>query len=666
MSKETLQSKATLGGMLVATGIVYGDIGTSPLYVMKSILEGQGGINHISEAFLIGAVSLVLWTMTLLTTFKYVLIALKADNHGEGGIFSLFTLVRKNAKWLIIPAMIGGSALLADGVLTPAMTVTTAMEGLKDIPAFTSVFGTSQDVIIVLTLMIITVLFVIQRFGTEKIGKAFGPIMLGWFTFIGVIGFSNMLSDLSVLRAINPYYAIELLFSPENKAGLMILGSVFLATTGAEALYSDLGHVGKYNIYMSWPYIKITLLLSYFGQAAFLLRAKELPQYQEINSFNPFFNMIPDALMLFGVIFASVAAIIASQALITGAFTLVSEAMKLRLLPRLKIMYPGNSRGQMYLPMVNGLLWILTIGIVIGFRTSHKMESAYGLAITVTMLMTTILLYYFLIMRGWSKLISIMTILFFLSIETIFFISSLAKFFHGGYVAVLIAVVILAIMSIWEKGNLIQENMLNTVNLRDYLGQINSLSNDPSFDLYQTNLVYLTTHMQGDEVEEGIVYSILDKQPKKAVVYWFVNIEVTDEPYTKAYTIDTMNTDYIVKVKLFLGFRVKQDIKICLSSVVKTLIADGRLKAQHQKYSIKPGREIGDFRYILIQEELANHQNISKFNRQIMQAKLFIKRFATTPDKWFGLEYSDTTYETIPLFISDEPSINLSLTEIKK
>lgn len=666
MSKETLQSKATLGGMLVATGIVYGDIGTSPLYVMKSILDGQGGINNISETFLIGAVSLVLWTMTLLTTFKYVLIALKADNHGEGGIFSLFTLVRKNAKWLVIPAMIGGSALLADGVLTPAMTVTTAMEGLKDIPAFTSVFGTNQNVIIVLTLIIITILFMIQRFGTEKIGKAFGPIMLGWFTFIGVIGFSNMLSDLSVLRAINPYYAIELLFSPENKAGLMILGSVFLATTGAEALYSDLGHVGKYNIYMSWPYIKITLLLSYFGQAAFLLRAKELPQYQEINSFNPFFNMIPDTLMLFGVIFASVAAIIASQALITGAFTLVSEAMKLRLLPRLKIMYPGNSRGQMYLPMVNGLLWLLTIGIVIGFRTSHKMESAYGLAITVTMLMTTILLYYFLIMRGWSKLISIMTILFFLSIETIFFISSLAKFFHGGYVAVLIAVVILAIMAIWEKGNLIQENMLNTVNLRDYLGQINSLSNDPNFDLYQTNLVYLTTHMQGDEVEEGIVYSILDKQPKKAVVYWFVNIEVTDEPYTKSYTIDTMNTDYIVKVKLFLGFRVKQDIKIYLSSVVKTLIADGRLKAQHQKYSIKPSREIGDFRYILIQEELANHQNISKFNRQIMQAKLFIKRFATTPDKWFGLEYSDTTYETIPLFISDEPSINLSLTEIKE
>lgn len=660
MAKETLQSKATLGGMLVATGIVYGDIGTSPLYVMKSILDGQGGIKNISETFLIGAVSLVLWTMTLLTTFKYVLIALKADNHGEGGIFSLFTLVRKNAKWLILPAMIGGAALLADGVLTPAMTVTTAMEGLKDIPTFTAIFGTSQNVIVLLTLIIITILFIIQRFGTEKIGKAFGPIMLGWFTFIGVIGLANMLSDLSVLRAINPYYAIELLFSSENKAGLMILGSVFLATTGAEALYSDLGHVGKYNIYMSWPYIKITLLLSYFGQVAFLLRAKELPQYQNVNSFNPFFNMIPDSLMLFGVIFASLAAIIASQALITGAFTLVSEAMKLRLLPRLKITYPGNSRGQMYLPMINGLLWLLTVGIVISFRTSHKMESAYGLAITVTMLMTTILLYYFLKMRGWHKLLSTTVILFFLSIESIFFISSLAKFFHGGYVAVLIAVAILLIMLIWEKGNLIQENMLKTVNLKDYLEQINTLKHDPNFDLYQTNLVYLTTHMQGDQVEEGIIYSILDKKPKKSVVYWFVNIEVTDEPYTKAYSIDTMDTDYIVKVKLFLGFRVKQDIKIYLSSIVRSLIADGRLKPQHQKYSIKPGREIGDFRYILIQEELSNQQNISKFNRQIMKAKLFIKRFATTPDKWFGLEYSDTTYETIPLFIGDEQSINLT------
>ncbi|MDN6436794.1 MAG: KUP/HAK/KT family potassium transporter [Lactococcus sp.] len=659
MSKGNLKSKATLGGVLVATGIVYGDIGTSPLYVMKSIVSGQGGLHNISESFLIGSVSLILWTLTLLTTFKYVLIALQADNHGEGGIFSLFTLVRKQAKFLTIVAMIGGAALLADGVLTPAMTVTTAIEGLNEIPAFTSVFGNSQTVIVVITLAIITLLFFIQRFGTDKIGKVFGPIMFLWFTFIGLIGLANMMSNLNVLRAINPYYAFHVLFSADNKAGLLILGSVFLATTGAEALYSDLGHVGKYNIYASWPYIKISLLLSYFGQAAFLLRAKELPNYHLMDDFNPFFNMIPDSLMLVGVIFASVAAIIASQALITGAFTLVSEAMKLRLLPKLKILYPGNTRGQMYLPLVNALLWILTSLVVIIFKTSHKMESAYGLAITVTMLMTTILLHYFLKINHWNRIVSNITILLFLTIETIFFMSSLAKFFNGGYIAILIAIAILSVMYIWEKGNIIQENMLKTLDLTDYVEQIRQLKYDRNYDLYQTNLVYLTTHMKGDRIEEGIIYSILDKHPKKASVYWFVNIEVTDEPYTKEYTVDMMDTDFIVIIKLYLGFRVKQDINIYINHIVKSLIADGDLQAQYQKYSIKPGRNIGDFQYVLIQERLSNHLDMSKFDRQIMQAKLFIKRFTTTPDKWFGLEFSDTTYEVVPLMIGKDPEIQL-------
>lgn len=345
-----------MAGLLVAMGVVYGDIGTSPLYVMKSIVEDNGGLSGINPDFVIGSVSLIFWTLTLLTTIKYVVIALNADNHGEGGIFSLYTLVRKGGKYLIIPAMIGGAALLADGVLTPAVTVTTAIEGLRGIPQFFDRFGNNQNVIVIITLVIIFVLFMVQRFGTDIVGKAFGPIMFAWFTFLGVMGLMNFSQDWTVIRALNPYYAIQLLFSADNKLGLFILGNIFLATTGAEALYSDLGHVGKRNIRLSWPYVKICLVINYFGQAAWLLNVYQNPEAQQIKNLNPFFQMMPQSWIVIGVAFATVAAVIASQALITGSFTLVSEAIKLKLLPRLKIMYPGNSIGQMYIPAVNLIL----------------------------------------------------------------------------------------------------------------------------------------------------------------------------------------------------------------------------------------------------------------------------------------------------------------------
>ena len=393
----------TLGGTLVAMGVVYGDIGTSPLYVMKAIVDGNGGLDHVSETFILGAVSLVFWTLTLLTTIKYVMIALNADNHGEGGIFSLFTLVRKNSRYLLYPAMLGGATLLADGILTPAVTVTTAVEGLRGIPSFHNVFGDSQQIIVIITVIIIFSLFMVQRLGTKKVGTAFGPIMFGWFTFIGLIGLSNFMGNLSVIRALNPYYAVHLLFSEENKLGILILGSVFLATTGAEALYSDLGHAGRNNIRVSWPYIKVCLVLNYFGQAAWIIRVKDLPEYQDIGMLNPFFRMMPQSLTIIGVIFATVAAIIASQSLISGSYTLASEAIKLRLLPRMKIIYPTDQKGQLYIPAINNMLMVGCLAIVFGFRTSARMEAAYGLAITITMLMTTILLLVYLLQEGTPK-----------------------------------------------------------------------------------------------------------------------------------------------------------------------------------------------------------------------------------------------------------------------
>ncbi|ATF71695.1 KUP/HAK/KT family potassium transporter [Enterococcus sp. FDAARGOS_375] len=655
--------KVTAGGLLVAMGVVYGDIGTSPLYVMKALVEDNGGLRTLTPDFILGSVSLVFWTLTLLTTIKYVLIALNADNHGEGGIFSLYTLVRKNSRYLIIPAIIGGAALLADGVLTPAVTVTTAIEGLRGIPVFFDRFGNDQSIIVGITLAILLVLFALQRFGTEFVGKAFGPIMLGWFTFLGIVGVMNFAGDLSVIRALDPRYAINLLFSPDNSSGLFILGNIFLATTGAEALYSDLGHVGKKNIYASWPYIKICLMLNYFGQAAWLLQVYQNPTYQEIENLNPFFQALPQGWTVFGVSFATLAAIIASQALLSGSFTLVSEAIKLKLLPRMQIIYPGASIGQMYIPALNTLLWIACSGVVLFFRTSTHMEAAYGLAITVTMLMTTVLLYFYLHQNKKTRFLAPFITLFFAVIEGIFFISSATKFFHGGYVAILLACLIIGVMLIWEWGNRIQENAAEEVALSTYIPQLKQLREDDSLPLSQTNVVFMVPKLQDDQIGQQFIYSILDKRPKRAKVYWFVNVEVTDEPYTKKYEVSMADTDFIVKLKLYLGFRVPQEVNLYIRQIIQELMKDGRLPLQPQRYSLTPGRNVGDFQFVMIEEELSNATALSKWQKQVMQTKLFIKRHTISPERWFGLEYSDVVHETVPLVIGQMKES--SLTELR-
>lgn len=653
------KSKLSVAGLLVAMGVVYGDIGTSPLYVMKAIVEGNGGLSTMNETFVLGTVSLIFWTLTLLTTIKYVFIALNADNHGEGGIFSLYTLVRKQGKFLIIPAMIGGAALLADGVLTPAVTVTTAIEGLRGIPIFYESFGTNQNIIVIITLVILLFLFGLQRFGTDFVGKAFGPIMFFWFTFLGVVGLLNFSQDLSVIRAFSPSYAFALLTSPNNRLGILILGNIFLATTGAEALYSDMGHVGKKNIHVSWPYVKICLLLNYLGQAAWLIRAIQTPEKFSEEGLNPFFKILPDGWMIFGVLFATIAAVIASQALLSGSFTLVSEAIKLKLFPRLNILYPGVSIGQMYIPAVNSILWLACSLIVITFRTSSKMEAAYGLSITVTMLMTTFLLYFYLIQTKHNKVFSLMVPLFFGVIESIFFISSAAKFFHGGFVAVLMALTILFVMIVWEWSNIIQEREAEEISLREMLPQLAELHQDQSIPLFQTNVVFLVPKLEGDMLGRQFLYSILDKQPKRAEVYWFINVVVTDEPFTKEFTVDTMGTDFIVKVKLFLGFRVNQEVNVYIRQIIHDLMKDGRLAKQPQRYSITPGREVGDFKFVLIEEVLSNNTELTYWERQVIGAKLFIKRHTTTPEKWFGLEYSETRREKVPLVIGKPKKTHL-------
>ena len=661
---KSSHNKMTLAGILVALGVVYGDIGTSPMYTMSSLVAGNGGLQNISTDFILGSISLIFWTLTIITTTKYVLIALRADNNGEGGIFALYTLVRKKAKWLLIPAMIGGATFLSDGMMTPAVTVTTAIEGLKGLNINNHVLITNQKTVVLVTIIILSCLFFIQRFGTEALGKAFGPIMLLWFTSLAAAGLYRLAGDWSFLRALNPYYAFQTLISPANKNGIFILGSIFLATTGAEALYSDMGHVGRNNIYGSWPYVKICLLINYLGQGVWLNQVKDLVSYQNMDTLNPFFEMVPAPFRLAMTIIATLAAIIASQALISGSYTLVSEATKLKLLPRLRMIYPTNFKGQLYIPAVNNIIWVLCIAIVIYFQNSERMAGAYGLVITITMLMTTILLNAWLLTTKHNRFLSELIIVFFLAIETVFLISNSVKFFEGGYVTFTIACILIMIMIIWQYGELLKND--NTfhreyVSLLAYKRQLKKLSEDDTLPLYTTNLVYLTKIHEGYKVKKDILYSILDKRPKRAKVYWFVTVNVTDNPYTTEYSVDTFGTDYMVNVQLYLGFRMEQKVNFFLRQIVNEMMIKGELPRQPQTYTTIPDRNVGDFSFVLIQEVLSPDTQLNNIKKSIIQARLWLQRYTVTPAIWFGLSYSDVVMERVPLILGQLRSDRLRL-----
>ena len=661
-----VRKKVTLAGLLVSIGIVYGDIGTSPLYVMKAIVNENGGIANVNREYIVGSISLILWTITLLTTVKYVLIALKATNHGEGGIFSLYALVRKKAKWLVLPALIGGAALLADGTLTPAVTVTTAIEGLKNMRFGNDIPVPNQNSVLIITIIILLFLFSIQRMGTSIIGKTFGPIMLIWFTFLGLTGAMNLSHDLSLLEALNPVLAVKILFSPANKVGVLILGAVFLATTGAEALYSDVGHVGKGNIMASWPYVFICLALNYLGQGVWIL---ENPNYHAGNTdFNPFFEALPSQWKFFAIILATLAAIIASQALITGSFTLVSEASGLKFLPRMKIIYPSTEQGQIFIPSINKMLCAATIGIVFLFKTSEHMEAAYGLAITVTMLMTTILLFEYLSLKKVNILLRLVFLFLFGAIESMFLISSLAKFLHGGYVTVIIAAFIGAIMYIWYFGNKVRDRREAKnayVRLDEYTSMLSNLSHDDSVPLYATNLVYMAKVKYNKFIKRDILYSILDKRPKRAHAYWFVTVNVTNEPFTAEYAINTYGTKNVINVQLYLGFKQQQKVNVYLRQIVHELIKDGTIESQPQEYTTTPGRDVGDFKFVIVNDVISPQTQLNTYEKWLVESRVWLQNLSSNPAVWFGLEYADTVVERVPLILGSQNIKSIQRTKLK-
>ncbi|MDG5114315.1 KUP/HAK/KT family potassium transporter [Companilactobacillus pabuli] len=665
---KRMSSLSTLG-MLITLGIVYGDIGTSPLYVMNAIINDAGTMADTKPEYILGSVSLIFWTLMLITTLKYVLIAMKADNNNEGGIFALYALV-KTKKWLIIPALIGGSALLADGTLTPAVTVTSAMEGVKGQQFGNFIFSNKQSTVLIIVTIILLTIFIIQKFGTEKIGRSFGPIMLIWFSFIGLAGLFNLLGDPSVLKALSPIYAIKVLFSPVNKVGIFILGSVFLATTGAEALYSDMGQVGKHNIYATWPFVYTMLMLNYLGQAAWVIANFQNKQYNHISGINPFYEMLPSDFKIFAIIIATLAAIIASQALITGSYTLVQEAIGLKILPRLKVKFPGKVQSQLYIESVNWLLCAITISIVWGFGTSEHMEAAYGLAITLTMLMTTLLLHQFLIMKKHPLGANIFLVVFF-AIEGLFLISSLVKFVHGGYVTVIITMAILAIMVIWYFGNKRRDAHMSeseNVNLLDFIPQLEKLSQDSSIPTYATNLVYMTKLGKDYSIKRSIIYSILDQDPKRAKVYWFITVNQTAAPYECTYSVDMMNTRNVVNVTLNLGFKKSQHVNIYIRQIINSLLDKNIIDQQAPTYSMMPNRRVGSFKFVIQNQQfqdLGAQVYMSGLDRMLIGGRLLLQNITVPPALWYGLEFSDVVEEKVPLFLGNHTDQYLTEKEIR-
>lgn len=649
-------NRVTFAGLLIALGIIYGDIGTSPLYVLNGITRDR----VISERLIIGALSCIIWTLTLQTTIKYVILTLRADNRGEGGIFSLFALVRRQKRWLVFPAMIGGAALLADGMITPPITVTSAVEGLKQLPVLSHI---QQSLIMYIVIGILSLLFFMQQFGSAFIGRFFGPIMTVWFLTLAAMGSLHLFDNIQVLKAFSPHYAIEMLIREPN--GFYILGGVFLCTTGAEALYSDLGHCGKWNIRYSWIFVKTCLIINYLGQGSWLLK-NHLGDHisaDAINAgFNPFYGIMPEWFVYFGIAIATAAAIIASQALISGSFTLISEAMRLNLWPKLRINYPTEERGQLYIGAVNLLLFVGCVGIVLYFRESSRMEAAYGLAITLCMIATSMLFANFLVSRRIRPVFIWLYLIVYLTIEGSFLYANLDKFPHGGYVALIVGGGLFLVMFVWFKARKIKNRYVEFVRLEHYIPKIQELSNDRSVPKYATHLVYLTSADNPKEIEHKIIYSILSKKPKRADIYWFVHVDTLDEPYTMEYKVEHIIPNDIIRVDFRLGFRVEPRINLMFRKVVEDLVANKEVNIVSRYESLERGKVTGDFTFVVMEKYLSQDNDLPIVERLIMKLHFWLKEISLSEERGFGLDASTVIVEKFPLIVS--PVTNLKLRRV--
>lgn len=652
-------NRVTAAGLLIALGIIYGDIGTSPLYVFNAII----GDRVVNEELILGTLSCIIWTLTLQTTIKYVVLVLKADNRGEGGTFALFALVRRRKKWLVIPAMIGGASLLADGIITPPISITSAIEGLKQLPSLGIEDGSNTVVIIVLS--ILALFFFMQQFGTASIGRLFGPIMFIWFTMLLLLGIVHVFDDLEIFKALSPYYAINFLRTYDG--GFWLLGAVFLCTTGAEALYSDLGHCGRGNIRMSWIYVKTCLLVHYFGQGAYLLYhhsgLKITPEIKSSLSINAFYNLMPQWFIIPGVIIATTAAIIASQAMVSGAYTLISEAMRLNLWPKLRIRYPSEAKGQLFIPAINFIMFLGCTGVVLYFRKSSNMEAAYGLAIIVTMLATTILFANYLVLHRAKSMWIYIFLIGYLSVEVGYLVALMVKFTHGGYITLIIGMLVFLVMYVWYRARKIKNRYVEFVRMEHYIPKIQELSNDKSIPKYATHLVYLTSANNPKEIEHKIIYSILNRKPKRADIYWFVHVDTLDDPYTCEYKVEHIIPNDIIRVDFRLGFRMEPKINLMFRKVVEDLVANKEVNIISRYESLASSNTVGDFQFMVMEKYLSQDNELPFFERVVMKFHFWLKDHSLSEEKGFGLDLANVTVEKFPLIVA--PVTNLKLRRVE-
>jgi len=628
----------SLAGVIVTMGIVFGDLGTSPLYTMRAILIAGG--EYYNELLIYGGLSCIFWTLTLSTTIKYITIVLKADNNGEGGIFALFALMKRKSTWAAVLTMIGGAALLADGVITPSITVTSAIEGLK--------LFNSNIPVVPIVLFIIAVLFFIQQFGTNFIGSSFGPIMLIWFTTLGTLGISQILAHPFILEAVNPVYAFE--FLTEYPGGFILLGAVFLCTTGAEALYADLGHCGRANIRVSWIYVKLCLLLNYFGQGAWLIL-----HYSKGTDVNPFFEIMPGWFLLPGIILATAAAIIASQAIISGSFTLISEAISLNFWPRVRVLHPTWVRGQVYIPFVNWVLWVACTIVVASFQKSDNMGAAYGLAITITEIMTTLLLSYYLFQKGVNHRIIIIMFLVYLTIEGSFLTANLHKFQNGGWVTLLLASIYFLVMFGWYFGRKIKNRYITFANLNKYTDLFRDLAKDESVPKTATNLVYIIRANRKDQVESKVVYSIFQKQPKRADKYWLIHVDRVNDPNQFNYQVTQIIPDILIRIDFHIGFKVEPKINLYFREVIEDLTESGEIRLESGYDSLKKHNVPGDFKFILIERIMPRDFKLSNIENFILTLHNLAGKLNITDIVSFQLDATNTVIEQVPILI-DQPA----------
>lgn len=645
-------NRVTFASLLVALGIIYGDIGTSPLYVLKAVV----GERTINETLVYGGVSLIFWTLIFQTTIKYILLTLRADNQGEGGVFSLYALVRRYAKYLAIPTILGATTLLADGIITPPISVASAIEGLNTVDGLQHIIVPGNTLTVGIVIAIISALFFFQRFGTQKIGGTFGPVMLVWFSMLLVVGGYEIIHHPGVLKALSPHYGYNLLVHYPH--GFWLLGAVFLCTTGAEALYSDLGHCGIKNIRITWIMVKISLVINYMGQAAWIMSVKE----NTLNGRNPFFEMMPHWFLIPGVIIATAATIIASQALISGSYTLISEAMNLNFWPRVSVRQPSNIKGQIYIPSVNTILWVGCVFMIVYFKESAHMEAAYGFSITIAMMMTTLLLNYYLLFKlKWNQFYVALIIGLFAIIETSFFIANVAKI-KERWMFLFFELFIFLVMYVWYYARKLNNRFVRFTDLGKYAPQLIQLSADDSIPKFSTHLIYLSKANTRNQVEEKIINSIFSKKPKRADVYWFVHINRTEEPYTMSYDVAELVDDKVIKVNINIGFRIQPKTELYFKKIVQELVANKELNLHIRpdgstKYNAEP-----DFKFVVIEKFLSVENELSLSRGVLLNAYFFLKDLGQSDEKAFGLDKSDVVVEQVPLLYQPAQKIELART----